>query len=180
MWLKKPFNKPSDLAGLRLGAITSTYYPAVEFFKAVPVAIKTADVYDGLSKGVIDGICQAMPQVVDSAWAEHLKAVVDEPFLEMDTLVIMNLNVWKGLTKDQQAQVTTVMRDQYEPAYGTYAAGLQAEKRKALLEKYKVDFVKLSDTDSKAFLGYIYDKSWEYTKKIVTPERYDQLAKVLK
>jgi len=100
LYTKKKVNSLAELKGMRIRA-TGTTAKSIEALGAVPVAMPMADVYEALSKGVVEG--QIAPPEVLKGWkqAEVTKYItVLPPVYNSIMYTVMNLKKWNGLPDD--------------------------------------------------------------------------------
>jgi TRAP-type C4-dicarboxylate transport system substrate-binding protein len=98
----KPVLKPEDLHGLKMRAIG----PAVDLVKGwggTPASLPMGDVYEALSKGVIDGGILPLEAIAGFKFGEHLKYATVAPVgVSFPGFVVMNMDRWNALPKDIQ------------------------------------------------------------------------------
>jgi TRAP-type transport system periplasmic protein len=108
LYSKKPVRSLADLKGMRIRA-TGPTAEAMKAMGAVPVAMTMPEVYESLSKGIIDG--QIAPPEVLKAWrqAEVTKYItVIPPVYASVQYTVMNLSKWKSIPEDAQKAIDKV------------------------------------------------------------------------
>jgi TRAP-type C4-dicarboxylate transport system substrate-binding protein len=108
LYTKKPVRSLEDLKGMRIRA-TGPGADALKAMGAVPVAMTMPEVYESLSKGIIDG--QMAPPEVLKAWrqAEVTKYItVIPPIYASVQYSVMNLGKWKLLPEDVKQAIEKV------------------------------------------------------------------------
>lgn len=70
---RKPLKTLKDLQGTKLRALGGTTVKVIQSLGGVPVGIPTNDVYDALSKGIVDGAPVIHDALVTFKWADALK-----------------------------------------------------------------------------------------------------------
>lgn len=70
---RKPIRTLEELQGVKLRALGGTTVKVIQALGAVPVSLPTTDVYDALSKGVIDGAPVISDALVALKWEDALK-----------------------------------------------------------------------------------------------------------
>jgi len=108
LYSKKPIRTLADLKGMRIRA-TGPGADALKAMGAVPVAMTMPEVYESLSKGIIDG--QMAPPEVLKAWrqAEVTKYItVIPPIYASVQYSVMNLAKWKLLPEDVKKAIEKV------------------------------------------------------------------------
>jgi TRAP-type transport system periplasmic protein len=111
LYSKKPVRSIADLKGMRIRA-TGPTADALKAMGAVPVAMTMPEVYESLSKGIIDG--QIAPPEVLKAWrqAEVTKYItVIPPVYASVQYSVMNLGKWKLLPEDTKKAIEKVNED---------------------------------------------------------------------
>ncbi|MBA4418819.1 MAG: C4-dicarboxylate ABC transporter substrate-binding protein [Syntrophus sp. (in: bacteria)] len=99
----KPVNKMADLKGMRL----RTYGGNAKFLTALggaPVAMPMTEVYDALSRGMVDGLLSGIGPLYGFRTGEHIKYVTLNKLTSYTAAqaVIMNKKVWSSLSPDIQ------------------------------------------------------------------------------
>lgn len=110
---RKPLESFEDLKGLKVRA-RGVHAAAFVAAGAAPVSIPWGDVYEALSKGVVDATTNyilSTRAVRHNEVAEHYIAVDLGQALQME---VVNLDFWNNLTKETQELFTTVMREAEE------------------------------------------------------------------
>jgi TRAP-type transport system periplasmic protein len=150
--VKKPVKTLDDLKGLKIRAAGR---PA-DILKAVggtPVGVEMADMYDGLQRGVVDGVLSSME--VQKGWkiGEIIKyATLSYKVGTVYTFyIVMNKNKWNGLPDDAKKIVTEVAA-QWKDKYGVASNDIDIEGRDYLL-KNGGQLVALSDEESKRWVS---------------------------
>jgi TRAP-type C4-dicarboxylate transport system substrate-binding protein len=162
----KPILKPEDLKGLKMRAIG----PAVDLMKmwgGTPVSMPMGDVYEALSKGVIDGGILPLEAIKGFKFGDHLKYATIAPVgISFPGFVVMNLKKWNELPKDIQEVFTKTneeMKEWYASAwrYGDlegmkYFVGLPGRKILKIAPADKEEWVRLAKPVTEK---YIADKT---------------------
>ncbi|MFC1871733.1 TRAP transporter substrate-binding protein [Chloroflexota bacterium] len=108
---RKPINGPDDLQGLIIRGPTASDFLALEALGATPTRVATAEMFDALSKGSIDGIRTSVTAMaankLHEAGAGYLLFPVDLSIW----VVFMNLDEWNSLPKDLQDTIMEVAQD---------------------------------------------------------------------
>ena len=108
LYTKKKVSSLSEIKGMRIRATGNTA-KSIQALGAVPVAMPMPDVYEALSKGVIEG--QIGPPEVLKGWkqAEVTKYITNLPPVYNSIMwTAMNLKKWNSLPKDVQAAIESV------------------------------------------------------------------------
>jgi TRAP-type C4-dicarboxylate transport system substrate-binding protein len=98
----KPVLKPEDLKGLKMRAIG----PCVDLMKmwgGTPVSMPMGDVYEALSKKVIDGGILPLEAIASFKFGDHIKYATVAPVgVSFPGFVVMSLRKWNEMPKDIQ------------------------------------------------------------------------------
>lgn len=92
----------TDLSGLTLRT-TPVYRAMFEALGATLVQTAPGDVYTALERGAIDGYGWPSQGVLDLGWDEQTGYRVDPGFYQVDVNILVNKDVWEGLTDEQRA-----------------------------------------------------------------------------
>ena len=101
LYLTKPVEGP-DLSGLTIRT-TPVYQAMFAALGANLVRTAPGEVYSALERGAIDGYGWPSQGVLDLGWDEQTKYRVDPSFYNVDVNLLVNLDVWNGLTDEQRA-----------------------------------------------------------------------------
>jgi len=108
LYSKKKVSSLSELKGMRIRATGNTA-KSIKALGAVPVAMPMPDVYEALSKGVVEG--QIAPPEVLLGWkqAEVTNFItILPPVYNSIMWTAMNLKKWNSLPKDVQAAIEAI------------------------------------------------------------------------
>ena len=108
LYTKKRVNSLAELKGMRIRATGSTA-KSIKAMGAVPVAMPMADVYEALSKGVVEG--QIAPPEVLKGWkqAEVTNYITKLPPVYTSVMfTTMNLKKWNSLPADVQMAIEAI------------------------------------------------------------------------
>jgi TRAP-type C4-dicarboxylate transport system substrate-binding protein len=139
----KPVRKLEDVQGLRIRCFGSNA-KFVGLVGAAPVAIPAPDVYDALSKGVLDGMVWSYEALKGFRVGEHIKFTTENSNTAYGAVfvVCMNKKKWASLPPDVQ-KVVDDMSQEYIEKYGQMWADINAEGKDWLRER-GVEFISLS------------------------------------
>ena len=114
----KPISKTEDLKGLRIKANTENADIA-KVVGAAPVTMPVTETYDGLQKGLLDGILLSVDTLKSYRLGELLKAVLENHAFSygVGLFVTMNKAKWESIPKDTQ-QIIEKVNDEYIEKYG--------------------------------------------------------------
>ncbi len=102
---KKEINTKADLKGLK----TRTYDKnGAEFLRALgasPLALPWGEVYSSLRTGMIDSVLTSAESTKNGKFWEVLSYFKDINYAFPLNMVVINMDYWKALSKDQQAAV---------------------------------------------------------------------------
>jgi TRAP-type transport system periplasmic protein len=150
--VKKPVRTLDDLKGLKIRAAGR---PA-DILKAVggtPVGVEMADMYDGLQRGVVDGVLSSME--VQKGWkiGEIIRyATLSYKVGTVYTFyIVMNKNKWNALPEDAK-KIFTDVAAQWKDKYGVASNDIDIEGREYLL-KNGGQLIALSDDESKKWVN---------------------------
>jgi TRAP-type transport system periplasmic protein len=150
LYVRKPITKLDDLKGMKLR--TAAKYD--KFMKAlgiVPVTVEFGETYTALQRGAVEGFGWPTIGPREWGWLDNVKYVIDIPFYaRQNTLIVMNLDVWKKLPKDAQDKLLkyTVKFENDMKAY--FVKEIMNER--AAMEKMGVKRIKLSPEETKKYM----------------------------
>lgn len=149
----KPVRKLEDIQGLRIRCFGSNA-KFVGLLGAAPVAIPAPDVYDALSKGVLDGMVWSYEALKGFRVGEHIKYSTDNSSTAYGAVfvVCMSKRKWASLPPDVQ-KVVDEMSQEYIGKYGQMWTDIN-EEGKIWLKERGVEFISLSPEEQARW----YDK----------------------
>jgi len=159
-FLNKKVEKPEDYKNLKLGSATAPRAAAIAWGSSV-TNLKLTQYYTAMERNLVDGVA-GTPLHTWVAFGAHevTKYVVDHPYYNSPTTVIMNLKSWNKLSKSTQEKVIKVVRE--FPKYSIQNhKKMNASARKAILAK-GVEFYKFSPDVEKWFIDTAYEAGWAH------------------
>ena len=171
---KRPIVEPKDLRGLKIRVQQAKVFgDTINGLGGNAVPMPWGEVIPAAQSGVIDGADLPVVNIL------ALKAYEVSKYASMTyhnygpTASVMNLDVWNGLTKDQQKLMLDVAREAQERIRKDTESVDNFEKAKEILEP-KGMIVNTADVD--AFRKVAQEKIWPaYQKQF--PEMWDQITK---
>ena len=156
------------LAGQKMRTV-SLYTPFLKAMGATPVEIAPGEVYTGLQRGVVSGLAWPEGAITRYGWQQYVKYRIEPGFWRSSTMVVMNLDKYKALTKVQRDYIEKAalkLEDESGPAQRKVI-----EIDNAKLFKEGVQRMKLSGDYAKAYLNTIFSSSWEdaRNRKLTVP-----------
>jgi TRAP-type C4-dicarboxylate transport system substrate-binding protein len=155
IYLNKKIEK-LDFTGLKI-RVTPVYKDVVEALGGTTVTTAPGEVYTALERGVVDGYGWPITGIFDLGWEKVTKYRMEPPFYRVEVGVLVNLDVWKGLT-DAQRKVLNDAALWLEGLDSENEALIKAEREKQA--KAGIQPIEFSATDSKAFLAKANDVGW--------------------
>ncbi len=152
----------SDLTGLKM-RVSPTYVPLVKGLNGTPILMKAGEVYTAMERGVVDGFCWTFLGIRDFGFHEVTKYVYDIPFYSNDTAVLINLKTWNGLPADIRKVI-----DDLAPAIEKAEEKFLTERNNqedAALKKEGLEYIRLSDAETRKWLAAAYDAHWAEIEK---------------
>jgi TRAP-type C4-dicarboxylate transport system substrate-binding protein len=164
---KKPVRKLEDLKGMKIRCAGGAVVELVKALGAVPVVMPVSDVYDALSKGVMEGVVinwAAVGQfkfyeVVDYTTVNRMTSVSSVGFISM------NKSKWNSLPPDVQ-KIIDALSEEYAQKMSVIWDEKDAESIKTATA-YKHQTITLSDAEEQRWAkqaapiydAYIKDKN---------------------
>ena len=110
---KKPVTKFDDFKGLRFRTYGEAFPKVVSTLGLVPVNLPLTDVYESLSRGVIDGAFAALARAHALKWGEVGKHWSTSAYCQTtaDVTTAFNKNVWNSFTDETRKIINDVCRE---------------------------------------------------------------------
>lgn len=139
----KPVAKLEDVKGLKLRCFGSNA-KFVGNIGAAPVAMPMPEVYDALSKGVVDGLMSSYEALQGFRTGEHVKYSTENFSTAFGAafVVMMNKKTWESLPPDIQ-KIVDEMSQEYIEKYGKMWAEINAAGKEWLTQR-GVKFIALT------------------------------------
>lgn len=157
--LKQPIEKPQQLAGKKIGATSPNVTPFLDTIGAAAAVIPAPQVYTSLERGIIEGFSYPLTNSMDAQLHEVTKYVIDHPYYQAGSAIIINLDSWNKLPPNLQTLMTNIAKE----VVAEYMSDLDKEMAKArqtALDK-GMKFIKFSSPDDVAwFYKTLYDAMW--------------------
>lgn len=165
-----------DLTGMKIRS-TGLYNPFLIAMGATTVTTSAGDVYAGLERGVVSGLAWPWGSIAKYGWERFLKYRVRPSFFSGSELIVINLDKWKSLSKEQQA----LLNDQVPVLEhkGAEAIIKLGEQDDAKLKKAGVKDIVLQGAVRKAYLNTIYEAKWAQTDKVNHEANYKKLKSLV-
>jgi len=158
---KKPVRKLEDLKGLRIRCIGEQ----AELFRelgSVPVGISTAESYEALQRGTIDGAIAPLSTIESYKHAEVCKYLTKVPVGGPLQMVIINKDTYNQLGKEVHKAMEEIREGHAAEWVNRYSAGDLDLLENILPKKYKWEIISLSNQDWDAIIkkGGIWWDRW--------------------
>jgi TRAP-type transport system periplasmic protein len=161
-----------DLKGLRMRT-TGAYRAILGALGATQVQIPVPEVYTGLQRGVVNGLGWPNTGLESQGIHTLVKYRVDPPFYHLANLVLVNLDKWKALTKEQQDFLEKMARD-YE-AKSNADIATQAAADEAAFKKAGGQIIALEGAAGAKYLEIANESMWERMGGMLTPEQIAEI-----
>jgi TRAP-type C4-dicarboxylate transport system substrate-binding protein len=156
IYLTKKIDK-LDFTGLKI-RVTPVYRDIVQALGGTPITTPPGEVYTALERGVVDGYGWPILGIFDLGWDKVTKFRLDPAFYSVEVNVLVNLDVWKGLT-DAQRKVLNDAALWLEALDSENEAVVKAERERQA--KAGIQAIDFGSTQSQAFLKKANDVAWE-------------------
>jgi TRAP-type C4-dicarboxylate transport system substrate-binding protein len=90
-----------DFSGLKI-RVSPVYKDIVEALGGTPINTAPGEVYIALERGVVDGYGWPVTGIFDLGWDQVTKFRMEPAFYSVEVQVLVNHDVWKGLTDAQR------------------------------------------------------------------------------
>jgi TRAP-type C4-dicarboxylate transport system substrate-binding protein len=100
IYLNKKLDK-LDFTGLKI-RVTPVYRDIVQALGGTPINTAPGEVYTALERGVVDGYGWPVTGIFDLGWDKVTKYRLEPAFYSVEVNVLVNLDVWKGLSDAQR------------------------------------------------------------------------------
>ncbi len=171
----------SEKTGLNLKGFTmrstALYHPFMKAMGARPTNISPGDVYTSLERGLVKGLAWPEGNIFRYGWQKFIKYRVGPGFWNTSSLVVVNLDVWKKLTKKERDALDAAGEDFEKKSVKVY--GDIGKIDTANLVKDGVKLIVLKGKAGKAFTRTVYGATWAAAKKKIPADVFAKLEKLL-
>jgi TRAP-type transport system periplasmic protein len=165
-----------DLTGLKMRS-TALYNPFLKAMGATTIVMAPGDVYAGLQRGVVDGLCWPWGSIAKYGWQRFIKYRIKPHFFGASQLVIVNLDKWKSLSKEQQGLLRSAARELEQK--GPAIIVKKGEEDDVKLKAAGMKDIVLTGAARKAYLDTIYDAKWAQNDSLHYTVDYKRLKSLL-
>lgn len=141
---------PEDIKGLKIRTMGApSIQDSFKAFGAAPTPMNAGEVYTSLAQGVIDAAENNYATIYTMKWYEAAPYISGTGHLRVPGVLIMGLNVWNGLSAEQQALIQKAADDSRD-----WEIGYFTEKEDEFLQLALDDgaqFEDLTDEERKMF-----------------------------
>jgi TRAP-type C4-dicarboxylate transport system substrate-binding protein len=153
-----------DLTGKKMRT-SPTYKLLLSTLGATPIRMPSPEIYTGLQRGVIDGFAFPVSGVTQLGVGRIIKYRVDPGFYRNNSLVIINLDAWKKISKKGKDALNTAARH-YEKVSLKFMTDDIARELK-VLDKYGMKVFTLKGATAKKYIEIADDAMWKRLDKLV-------------
>lgn len=146
-----------DFAGLKV-RVTPVYRDIVQALGGTPINTAPGEVYTALERGVVDGYGWPVSGIFDLGWDKVTKYRLDPGFYSVEVNVLVNLDVWKGLTEPQR-KVLVDAALWLEALDAENVATITSERERQA--KAGIQALDFGPEESKKFLDRANDVAWD-------------------
>jgi TRAP-type C4-dicarboxylate transport system substrate-binding protein len=129
------------------------------------ITTSPGEAYTALERGIVDGYGWPLWGIQDWGWDKVTKYRVDPGFYSVDLSTLVNLDVWKKLTPEQQEVLTATakhMEDDYVPKI---VAETNAAQKKIQADA-GIQVVELTGADLKKYQDAAQASGWAVVLKL--------------
>lgn len=157
LFTKEPLSPEGDLAGRKVRG-TPTYFGPIKALGAEPVVLPGSEIYSALQTGIVDGAGWPAAGMLSMKHYEVAKYRLRPTFGAATQPVFVNLDVWNGLSKEEQSVLLEAGRitELEMPWIGNHIQAAEDAKLDALGVKIETLSPEKAAEVQKAF----YDTIW--------------------
>jgi TRAP-type C4-dicarboxylate transport system substrate-binding protein len=161
---KKEVKKAEDIAGLKVRASGVTA-KVLSRIGVTPVGVPIGEVYDGLSRGVLDGVMSTVESLQGWKFAEVTNSTVEGDSINLSVVsaIVMNKAKWNSLPPAIQAIIEEVNKEHIVKTGEAWNEMDKSAREFALKRDHK--FYKLSDEENARWAKAIDPIFDEYVKE---------------
>ena len=147
-----------DFKGLKIRG-TAPYRPFYDRMGITMINLHVPEMYTAFERGVVDGFGWVTIAVTTNGWEKFIKHRVFPAFWQGDMAVMVNLDVWKGLSpqaRDLLSKAVIKHERETHQFFKSLAAGEEKRMRAAGMKD-----IHLKGAEASKFISAAYDGLWE-------------------
>ena len=147
----RPVTKLSDFKGLKLRATAGMGVEAMKLLGVKPVATTGAEIFEKVSKGIVDGLMFPVDGIPRFKIAKYVKHATFVPgsFYNQSWSLIMSKKIWDGLSKADQDAIDAVSGEQVAidggRTFDTKAKAAKAKLKEGGMQMVEADAAFVAD-----------------------------------
>lgn len=157
-YLRDEISEISDFEGLKLRG-SPGHIPLAQGLGYELMQIPGGELYTALERGAVDGFAWGTIGTVDSAYHEQISYRVEPTFWNMDVVMVVNLDVWNGMSEEQRTEFMEIFADVQETLPGITQEFADAEDE--VFAEAGVETIDLGPE----FRQRVFDDSWEWMRE---------------
>lgn len=175
-WSNKEVTSLAELKGAKFRS-NPIYHGAMNQLGMVQVDVHPSDVYTSLERNLVEGFGFTLLGPRESGWTEITKYVINEPFLNQNTMIMINPNSFKGLSDETQKKMIEVTA-KFETEMANYFIEKNEEEWNALKEE-GVKVIDISQKDRDLLQKHIKEQTWKSLEQNIDKATVKELKKLL-
>ena len=144
-----PLETPDDIKNKKVRVFGRTLGKFIETLGGAPTMVSGSEQYIAYQRGTVDSGMTGVSGVKSRKLWEVMDTITVTNHADIEFIVVINENFWQGLSKDQQAIISTAARNA-EAHVRNEMANIEAEAYAAAKEN-GMKVVELSDADIEAW-----------------------------
>ena len=159
IYLNERIKSPEGLVGKKIRVFPAVA-PFIKTLGAVPINMKSPDIYTAMDRGVIDGFVMSAFGVVKTwSWQEVTKYIIKHDFYSGYSSLLVNPKSWNRLSQDLQKRIIDWKYKVFDPIATEENIIVEAGQTKLVLDN--IETIEFSQADAKRYLDTAYKASWD-------------------
>jgi len=175
-WSNKEVTSLAELKGAKFRS-NPIYHGTMDQLGMVQVDVHPSDVYTSLERNLVEGFGFTLLGPRESGWTEITKYVIDEPFLNQNTMIMINPNSFNGLSDEAQKKMIEVTA-KFETEMAKYFKEKNEEEWNALKED-GVKVIDISQKDRDLLQKHIKEQTWKSLEQNIDKATVKELKELL-
>lgn len=174
LYVKEPVKDSSELKGKRFRT-SPAYVPFINALGAEAVVMPPGEIYTAIERGVIDGVAWPAAGITDLGLEQQVKYQILPLYWQVDTVIVMNLDTWKQLSKEDQDVINQAAREVEKELPVELSKFIESEQQK--MKEAGVQQIELQDGEE--YVKLSYDAAWEWLRSNL-PENGPKLEELFR
>ncbi|MQA85539.1 MAG: hypothetical protein GEV03_13140 [Streptosporangiales bacterium] len=174
----RPVRTPEDLRGLRIRVAGHIEALTVQAFGAAPTSMSSAEVFEALERGIIDGLMSYPGTIVGRSLQEVLRYGTLAPFGHYALAIFVRADWWEQLSEPIRSSLLQAS-DAYHKAGTAHLLKVHREQYFPEIEKGGIEIITLGESEMRPFRAAVEPVHDEWRTSVGDPEQAEKALRLV-